>query len=66
MLLPIPAVEVGVGDRRSTVDHFIVADINAHMGHGVRDGRVIGVLEKHQITGPGILRGHGSTHIIKR
>ena len=49
MGLPIAAVEVGVADGISRVEHPAVTYIDATMGNS---RRVIGADKKHQITGP--------------
>ena len=50
MGLPIAAVEVGVADGISRVEHPAVTHIDATMGNS---RRVIGADKEHQITGPG-------------
>ena len=58
MLLPIVAVDVGVGDGISTVNHLPVAHIDAHMGHTVGVRRVVGVPEENEITRLGVRHGY--------
>ena len=65
MSLPVRCIEVGVGNRGPTVDHHAVPHIDATVGHAVRVGRVIGVLEKHQIAGAGVGGGNRGADVAK-
>ena len=48
MLLPVGRVDGCVLDGIAAVQHHIVTDINAHMGHA---GGVVGSFEEDEITG---------------
>ena len=65
MSLPVGCIEVGVGNGRSTVNHHSIPHIDAAVGHAVRVGRVIGVLEKYQIAGAGVGGGNRGTDVAK-
>ena len=54
--MPVAGVQIGVGNRVSTVQHHIVTHINAHMGN---TWGVVGPHEKHQVArlGVGYRRG---------
>ena len=65
MLLPIVAVDVGIGNGVAAVDHLPVAQIDAYMGHAVGVRRVVGMPEENQITGLGICHGYGGTDVVK-
>ena len=44
------------------MEHHAVADIDTHMAHA---RRVIGALEKHQITGPRVRGGNRGADVVK-
>ena len=62
MLVPIAAVNVGIGDGIAAVDHFSVTNIDADMGYGVAGG--IRPLEKDQVAGFGFLGGYRGAEIV--
>ena len=62
MLLPIPCVQVGIGNRRSTVNHHSIPHIYPTVGN---TRRIIGPLEKHQITRAGVGWGYRRTQVTK-
>ena len=49
--LPVTCIQIGVGNRVSTMQHHSIAHINTHMGD---TAGVIGAHEEHQITGLGV------------
>lgn len=51
MFLPVGRADTGVFDGGATVNHHIVAHINADVGD--RPGAVIGAGKENQISGPG-------------
>ena len=54
VILPITAVQIGVRNGISTVNHHIIAHINSAMRRRVGVRRIVGVDEKHQIAGAGV------------
>ena len=53
MFLPVGRADTGVFDGVATVNHHIVAHINADVGD--RPGAVIGAGKENQISGPGFI-----------